>query len=192
MPTIRILAISGSLRDRSTNTELLKAAALLAPETLRVTLYTGLGGLPHFNPDLDGEGAAPPGPVAEFRARVAGADALLISSPEYAHAVPGALKNALDWLVSSPAIVHKPIGLLEASTRTSHAYASLGETLRTMSAEIIAEASLRLALGGCRLEAADIAADGELRPRLQSALRALEAAAVVCRERARALTGAAS
>ncbi len=95
---IRLLAISGSLRAVSSNTSLLKAAQLLAPETMRIELYDGLASLPHFNPDLDIEPLPPP--VAELRAKIGVADGLLISSPEYARGVPGSLKNALDWLVS--------------------------------------------------------------------------------------------
>jgi chromate reductase len=183
MSTLRVLAISGSLRARSSNTELLKAAALLAPESLHIVLYAGLDALPHFNPDLDGDEAVPPPQVASLRAMVAEAHALLISSPEYAHGVPGALKNALDWLVSSPEIMYKPIGLLNASPRSTHAHASLAETLRTMSTEIVAEASLTFPLGGRRLDAAGIAADTELQAMLRSALNALEAAARSYRDR---------
>ena len=176
MSTRRILAFSGSLRAVSSNTELLKAAALVAPESIRVSLYEGLSALPPFNPDLDGESAVPPAPVADLRARVAQADALLLSSPEYAHGVPGALKNALDWLVSSPAIVDKPVGLLNASPRSRHAQESLAETLRTMAATVVPEASLEFALTGRRSAAAEIAADGVLRDRLRSALYALSEA----------------
>ena len=99
-----LLGLSGSLRARSSNTEALRAAAMLAPEWATVTLFSGLAGLPHFNPDLDVEGAVLPVPVREFRAQVDAADALLICSPEYAHGVPGSLKNALDWLVSGAEI----------------------------------------------------------------------------------------
>src|SRR5947207_15822100 len=120
MSRVDILGISGSLRARSSNTELLRAAALLVPAPARVMLFEDLGGLPHFNPDLDGEGAVLPAPVVAFRRQVAAADALIISSPEYAHGVPGALKNALDWLVSGPEMPTKPIGLLTASAPSSH------------------------------------------------------------------------
>jgi len=177
MTRFQILAISGSLRAQSSNTELLKAAALVAPESIRVTLYAGLGALPPFNPDLDGESAVAPAPVADLRARVAAADGLVVSSPEYAHGVPGVLKNALDWLVSSPAIVGKRIGLFNASPRSHHAHESLAETLRTMSAEIVPGSSVSFPLLGPRREAAEIAADEVLRARLRSALSALTEAA---------------
>src|SRR5439155_26208619 len=94
---MQFLAISGSLRHASSNTQLLRAVALLAPPGLRITQFDGLGALPHFNPDLDTD---PPSPaVRVLRESIAAADGLLISSPEYAHGVPGVLKNVLDWLV---------------------------------------------------------------------------------------------
>jgi Predicted flavoprotein len=98
---MRILAISGSLRAKSSSTSLVEAARLLAPPGVTVTVYDGLGSLPHFNPDLDAEGSVPPAEVGQLRTQIGEADALIISTPEYAHGVPGSLKNALDWLVSS-------------------------------------------------------------------------------------------
>ena len=93
---MKIIAISGSLRARSSNLALLRAAAALAPEEIEVAIYEGLGALPHFNPDDDEEGATPPAPVAALRALLADADGIVISTPEYAHGLPGSLKNALD------------------------------------------------------------------------------------------------
>jgi chromate reductase len=82
---VKLLAISGSLRARSTNTEVLRAVALVADAGVDVTMYSGLADLPQFNPDLDEEGAVAPPAVAELRELVTAADALLICSPEYAH-----------------------------------------------------------------------------------------------------------
>src|SRR4030095_1463124 len=109
MSPINLVGISASLRSRPTNTEVLRAAALLAPPSVQVTLFAGLAALPHFNPDLDVEGRVSPARVRDLRPQVAKADGLLICSPEYAHGVPGALKNALDWLVSGPEILYMPI-----------------------------------------------------------------------------------
>jgi NAD(P)H-dependent FMN reductase len=173
---MQLLAISGSLRARSSNAELLLALARIAEPSIGVVIYRGLDTLPHFNPDLDGEGMVLPGPVAELRRVVGEADGLVISSPEYAHGVPGSLKNALDWLVSGPEMIAKPIGLLNASPRSTHAQAALAETLRTMSAVVVEGASIALPISGRGLTAAEIAADGELRSRLVGVLRAMEAA----------------
>lgn len=179
----RILAISGSLRAHSSNTETLRAAAIVAPESVTVTLYDGLGGLPHFNPDLDGEGAVPPDSVRDFRSQIGDADALLICSPEYAHGVPGSLKNALEWLVSSSEMLFKPIGLINVSPRSTHANASLAETLRTMSTVLVEGASIELPLAGKAIDAAGIAADPQLARALRSAIDTLVAAAAEYRQR---------
>src|SRR5688572_28949006 len=129
MDVIRLLTISGSLRSRSTNTEVLRALALLAPLWVTVRQYEGLATLPGFNPDLDGENMTPPAAVQDLRSEIANADAIVICSPEYAHGVPGSLKNALDWLVSVPDVVHKPTALVNVSPRSTHAQFSLAETL---------------------------------------------------------------
>ena len=176
---MKILTISGSLRARSSNTELLRAAQLVADPSWTFDRYDGLASLPHFNPDHDFEGATPPEPVRDLRVRIAAADALLISSPEYAHGVPGSLKNALDWLVSDAAMIGKPIALLNASARSTFAHLQLAETLRTMSTALVDAASIVVPLDGRRLDAAGIAADPALAALLRTALDAL--AAVVFR-----------
>jgi len=93
LPILRILAVSGSLRAVSSNTALLRAAIALSPPGVEIRLYGALRELPHFNPDLE---ANEPPAVTDLRAQVRWADGLLISSPEYAHGVPGVMKNALD------------------------------------------------------------------------------------------------
>ena len=104
--------------------------------------YGGLADLPHFDPDEDEEGRTVPPAVADLRSRVIAADGWIISSPEYAHGMPGSLKNALDWLVSCPELPGKPVLLLNASAAGGDfAQAALAETLRTMSLEVL-EASL--------------------------------------------------
>jgi NAD(P)H-dependent FMN reductase len=189
---IKIIGISGSLRSRSSNTEALKAAALVPPASVTVTVYDGLADLPAFNPDLDTPGAMVPASVQDFRARIGAADAVFICSPEYAHGVPGSLKNALDWLVSSSEMLFKPIGLLNVSPRSTHAYASLAETLRTMSTVIVEDASIELPLSENRLDAAAIAARAEFAEPLRRAIAALCEAAQeyrVRRDELRAMAG---
>ena len=171
-----ILAISGSLRAASLNTEVLRACAMLAPPSVRVTMFEGLASLPHFTPDLDVEGGVLPPTVEDFRRRVGEADALMISSPEYAHGVPGSLKNALDWLVSSSGMVYKPIGLLNISPRSRHAYMSLLEILGTMSTLLVPGALLELQLTRSMVSADSMAANPEIADRLQSALESLSVA----------------
>ena len=135
---MRILAISGSLRAESSNRSALLAAAWLAPLGVEIILYDGLSRLPHFNPDLDSED--PLAPVADWRAQLRASDGVLISCPEYAHGVPGSLKNALDWVVGTGEFVSKPVALINTSPRAFHAQASLRETLTTMSAQVTSDA----------------------------------------------------
>jgi len=172
---MRLLGISGSLRARSSNAELLLALARIAEPTTDVVIYRGLADLPHFNPDLDGEGMVLPIAVQELRRAVGEADGLVVSSPEYAHGVPGSLKNALDWLVSGPELIHKPVSLLNASPRSIHAHTALAETLRTMSAVLVDGACIAVPLAGRGLEAEQIIANDELRSRLEAVVRAMEA-----------------
>ena len=163
----RILAISGSLRRQSSNTNLLRVMAMLAPEGVSISLYHGLGDLPHFNPDLEGtEGLA----VLDFRRRLQAVHAVLISSPEYAHGVPGVLKNALDWIVGSGELVDKPVALINASPQSNHAYASLAETITVMSARLVKNACVTLPFWDKSRDARGIASHPEISALLQKSL----------------------
>ena len=167
-----LLLISGSLRHVSANSSLLAAVAELVPAGTTTARYAGLAGLPAFNPDLEADGQVAPAAVATWRATLQAADAVLISSPEYAHGVPGALKNALDWAVGSGELAGKPVGLLNAAPRATHAQVSLLEILRTMDARLVPGACQAVPLAGRGLDAAGIVADGELRAQLLGALAA--------------------
>src|SRR4051794_8186418 len=134
--------MSGSLRAASANSILVRALARIAPPEIEVIVWDQLARLPHFNPDDDGEGATPPRAVGELRDAIADATALVVSSPEYAHGVPGSFKNALDWLVSSPVMIDKPVAIVNASPHSRFAPAQLAETLATMSARVIGDASI--------------------------------------------------
>jgi chromate reductase len=147
---MNVLALAGSLRAASINAALCRAASRLAPPGLRITVYSDLGSLPLFNPDLE---VVPPPMVARFKAAIGGADALILASPEYAHGISGIMKNALDWLVSYEGFVAKPVAVINCSPRARHAYDSLLEVLKTMSATLVQKASISLPLlGGCTTE----------------------------------------
>ncbi|HSP16695.1 MAG TPA: NAD(P)H-dependent oxidoreductase [Thermoanaerobaculia bacterium] len=161
---MRLVAISGSLRSKSSNTALLQAMRDAAPAGVRLDLYDRLGALPHFNPDLDAD--SPPAVVAELRALLLEADAVLICSPEYAHGVPGTLKNALDWLVGAGELVGKPVVLVNATARSTYAQASLTETLTVMSWKVLPQVTVEL--WGKTIDA------GEARRALADVLRELE------------------
>ncbi|WP_123148785.1 NADPH-dependent FMN reductase [Mesorhizobium delmotii] len=143
---LNILAISGSLRAASTNSALTVALAQNAPTGCRVAAYDGLGRLPIFNPDDEGERTPPEASV--LIDAVTSADGVIVSCPEYAHGVPGGLKNAIDWLVSRDAAVAKPAMLVHASPRSLFARAALAEIMRTMSFALYEEAALEIALLG--------------------------------------------
>jgi chromate reductase, NAD(P)H dehydrogenase (quinone) len=165
---MRVLAISGSLRAKSSNSAVLMAAARLAPPGMEIVLYDGLAGLPHFNADLDTED--PPATVRALRHEIGRCDGLLISSPEYARGVSGSMKNALDWLVGSAEFPEKPVALINASPRSIHADAQLRLTLTTMSARLVEAASITLPLLGRGLDADGIVAEAELAAPLRAAL----------------------
>jgi chromate reductase len=116
---MRVLGISGSLRADSYNTQLLRAAEELLPEGVELDLYDRLGELPPYDQDVEDAGA--PEPVQDLRRRIAGADALLIATPEYNGSIPGVLKNAVDW-ASRPregaSLRNVPVAVIGASTGT--------------------------------------------------------------------------
>ncbi len=126
---MNILALSGSLRAASQNTMLLRAVARLSPPGTDVIVYPGLGELPLFNPDI--EFPNPPA-VAALGKAIMIADAVIIASPEYAHGVTAVIKNALDWMVGNESFVRKPVALINAAPRATHAYQSLRETVTRM------------------------------------------------------------
>ncbi|MBD2020047.1 NAD(P)H-dependent oxidoreductase [Leptolyngbya sp. FACHB-36] len=139
----KILAISGSLRASSSNTALLHAASALAPDSMTISIYDGLGSLPHFNPELDGDEVL--ASVRNWRDQLKRSEGVLFCTPEYAHGVPGALKNALDWIVSSGEFMNKPTAVISASPSPDggdKASTSLVQTLRVMMAEIVEGAIL--------------------------------------------------
>lgn len=167
---IRLLAVCGSLRAASTSKALLEAAARLVPSGMTIDHFEGLADLPHFNPDLDT--ATPPPSVGLWRGEIGISDGLLISSPEYARGVPGALKNALDWLVSTDVFPSKPVALFNASERGVAMQAALRLILQTMSARLVESAMLTVPLLGTETDAATIAANPDHSGKIRDALAA--------------------
>jgi NAD(P)H-dependent FMN reductase len=112
--------------------------------------------------------------VLRLRREVAASDALLISTPEYAHGLPGSLKNALDWLVSSPAMIGKPVGLIYGSTgEASHAQEQLKEILTTMSAVVVRDAVVPVPAVRSKIADGGTVLDPRLASQIESALNAL-------------------
>jgi NAD(P)H-dependent FMN reductase len=142
MSDVEVLLVSGSLQAHSANRALLRVAQRCAPPGVRLVRAPELGEVAHFNPDLD----ETPG-VTQWRAAVGRADAVLVASPEYAHSLPGSLKNALDWLVGTGELYEKPVAVMSAGT-SGGAYA-LDAIERTLGAQG-ARVTGRLSVAGVR------------------------------------------
>lgn len=135
-----VLAICGSTRAASSNLNVIHAIARLAHDRFSVQLYSGLEQLPQFNPDRDTEEA--PAEVADLRKQLRAADGVLICTPEYALGVPGALKNAIDWTVSSMEFSKKPVALITASLSGEKAHQSLLGTLLIIESRMTQDSQL--------------------------------------------------
>lgn len=135
-----ILAISGSLRTGSSNHAILNYLYKLVPPNINYTIFEGLAQITHFDPGLDNDN--PPGAVTTLRKLIADADGIIICTPEYAYGVPGTLKNALDWTVSSGSLSEKPVALITASTGGENAHAALLLILDALNARVTNETTL--------------------------------------------------
>jgi chromate reductase len=141
---MHFLAISGSARLASTNTAMLRAMQSAAGAAHAVALYARIGELPVFSPDL--EQPHLPQSVLAFAHAIAEADGLIIASPEYVRAIPGGLKNAIDWLVSRDELIGKPIALAHASHRGDDMLQQLRIVLATVSDRFSPDLFLRFEL----------------------------------------------
>ncbi len=174
-----LLLISGSLRDGSTNTAALRAVVRDAPTWVTPHLYDGLARLPAFNPDDDHDPL--PGPVADLRAEVHRADALVFSVPEYAGALPGSLKNLLDWLIGdadSRSINGKPVSWINVSSRGApEAHDSLRRILGYAGAKVIESACVDVPVRQEAIDPDGVVSDPAVRRVLAEAIDRLVTAA---------------
>jgi chromate reductase, NAD(P)H dehydrogenase (quinone) len=168
---MKILAVSGSLRAASINSMLLRAATKVAPPEISVNIFGGLGELPLFNPDHEEN---KPTSVLSYLDAVAVSDALLIASPEYAHGVTGAIKNALDWLVGFEPFAGKHVAVINTSPIAHHADEALRETLRTMAAVVVESASITIPLLGAGLDESAMVATPSITTAIDYSLRAIQ------------------
>lgn len=172
----RILLISGSLRDGSTNTALLMTAQAVAPPEFELVLYQGMGELPHFNPDDDVEPLHPA--VADLRAQIGAAAALLFCTPEYAGALPGSFKNLLDWSVGGGEIYQKPVAWINASgapTGAAKAHESLRIVLGYTGSVIVESACAHIPVARDSIGSDGLISDPTIRTQLVAVLAALGA-----------------
>lgn len=146
-----ILVISGSTRKNSVNSTIIQAVSDLAASDFHFEKYIGIDHLPHFNPDLDTEQS--PQAVNDFRQKIKAADGVLICTPEYAMGVPGSLKNAIDWTVSSCDFSNKPVALITASSLGEKGHASLLDTLKIIEANINTDTQLLISYARSKVSA---------------------------------------
>jgi chromate reductase len=168
-----LLLISGSLRDGSTNTALLRTAQAIDRDT---ELYEGMRALPHFSPDDDHDDL--PAAVRELRAATGRAEAILVCTPEYAGALPGSFKNLLEWLVGGGEAYRKPIAWINvagpaAPSGAADAHDSLRKVVGYLSMEIVEDACVRIGVARDAVGADGVIADPAIREPLTAALAAL-------------------
>ena len=138
---------------------------------MEVVSYQDLAQIPPFNPDLEAESDS--GPVARFRTAIRRSAVILFSTPEYAHGVPGALKNALDWIVGSGELSGKPVVMVNASSRGTYAQASLKEILTTMDARLLHEAEVTVDILGKNLDPREIVKEPKYAEAITASLRTI-------------------
>ncbi|MFF4422257.1 NADPH-dependent FMN reductase [Streptomyces sp. NPDC001549] len=168
-----ILLLSGSLRTGSSNESVLRTAQAVAPAQVRTELYEGLAALPHFNPDDDTDPL--PRPVAELRAAIGAAAAVLICTPEYAGTLPGSFKNLLDWTVGGTEICDKPVAWVNAAAagRGRGAEATLRTVLGYTGADIVEPACVSIPVDRGTVGSDGIITDEGVRERLGTVLARL-------------------
>ena len=174
---MRILALSGSLRKQSYNTALLKAMRELHGASLKIEIYDGLGSIPAFDPMLSDNQV--PSIVDDIIEKMTSSSGIIICTPEYAHGIPGALKNTLDWLVNSVELVLKPVAVMSVSTSGLggyRAHSSLIQVLSAMNWNVVIEASLSLPYAKNRFDQNLTLTDAITRKRLDVSLSAFRRA----------------
>jgi len=183
----RVVGLCGSLRRGSVNAAVLETTRQIAPSGLTVTLYDGMRGLPAFDPDDDREPLPPS--VAVLRRSIAEADAVLVCTPEYAGALPGAFKNLLDWTVGAPDMERMPVAWINASgtaapTAGADAHDSLRKVLGYLNAAIVEEACVRVPVLRGMIGDDGTVDDPDARAALAAGLDALLVAALAARSNA--------
>lgn len=163
-----IIAISGSLRANSSNNSVINTCAAMLEGRAAITIYDGLGRLPHFD-DSKEEYTE----VAAWRKLIQEADGVLICSPEYAFGVPGSLKNALDWTVSSGELVYKPLALITAATGGDKAHAALLNTFTALSSKVTADTSLLIPFVRSKMNAEGMLTDAATLAAIEHVLASL-------------------
>jgi chromate reductase len=171
---IQVLAICGSTRQSSSNHHLIRAISDLSAGRFTVTLLDSLTDIPHFNPDQDLTADSAPAAVQQFRAQLNAAEAVLICTPEYAIGVPGTLKNAIDWTVSSMHFSGKPVALVTAGTSGHKAHQSLLGTLLIIESRIAPGAQLVVSSVKTKVNEQGVITDAVTETQIRKLITALE------------------
>jgi chromate reductase, NAD(P)H dehydrogenase (quinone) len=186
-PSVRILLVAGSSREGSTNAAVLRTAATVAPGGVEAVTFLGIGALPLFNPDDDREGLPVDPRVAEMRRAVEASDAVLFCTPEYAGALPAALKNLLEWTIGDAGTYQRPVAWINASgaaapTGGADAHESLRKVLGYAGADIVEEACARIPVERGLVDEDGLITDTGVREQIAAAVAALADYAATARD----------
>ncbi|MES2332789.1 MAG: NADPH-dependent FMN reductase [Bacteroidota bacterium] len=153
----KILAISGSTRADSVNLHILRAIAGMYAQKADFIIFNEIDQLPHFNPDLDKEPFPPA--IISLRKKIEDADGILICTPEYVYSLPGSLKNAIEWMVSTTLLTDKPAALITAASSGQKAHEALNLLMRTLYVKLAENGSLLISVPKTKLSADGVITD---------------------------------
>lgn len=168
----KVLAICGSIKANSANHKLIGYIQSLAKEDFEIELFEGLSDLPYFDPNPEMENQYET--VNLFRNRIQQADGILICTPEYVFSLPGILKNALEWTVSTTIFTDKPAALITASSSGKVAYESLQLVMKTLGVKTTDETQLLISGIKSKMNNEDIVHDTETQQLLQKLVSAFK------------------
>jgi chromate reductase, NAD(P)H dehydrogenase (quinone) len=167
----KVLAICGSTRKNSSNEAILKGLAISYGEHLELQLYTDLAELPHFNPDIEDASLAQS--VKDFREMIEKADGVIICTPEYVFSLPGSLKNAIEWTVSTTVFLNKPTALIVASGMGEKAYESLVLIMNTVGSKIGEHATILIKGARSKFNDQGVPTDSQTKKDLEKMMNSL-------------------
>lgn len=168
---MKILAIPGSLRNNSSSNKLMTFISTILPTEVHYQIYEDLASIPAFDDRED-----IPSAVAQFKKAISDADALLLCTPEYAFGVPGALKNAIDWTVSSGELVEKPVALITASSQGEKGHAAMLNILSALSTKTPPSSTLLISFIKAKLNDKGEITNPELIDQLKAVIHSMASA----------------
>lgn len=164
----KVIAICGSTRKDSTNHRYIEAVKKLLGNDIQITELDSLINIPHFNPDDDKDNVIDS--VKDFRQQIVSSDGIIISTPEYAMGIPGTLKNAIDWTVSSSSFSRKPVLLITASSSGQKAHQSLIDVLNVIEADVD-ETNVLVSFAKTKIDDNNIITDAATKEALKKAVQ---------------------